>query len=233
MTRSPASFLASNTCSGRLRSKVTRLVMSTSVEIGRRPDRLQPALQPVGRGAVPEAAEMAADHDGAGAVGLGLVAVRPLDRAFVAAGDRVGLHGLQRAEARRRQIAGDAVHAQAIAAVGRHLDLDHRIVEAERLGRRRAGRGLGRQVDDAAMVVAQLQLAEGAQHAVALLAADLARLQASCPCPGCSCRSARRCPSCRCARWARRTRPAPVPLPVSTRHSRSRSALGCCTASTT
>ena len=140
-------------------------------------DRLQAALQPVGRGAVPEAAEMAADHDGAGAVGLGLVAVRPLDRTFVAAGDRVGLDRLQRAEARRRQIAGDAVHAQAIGAVGRHLDLDHRIVEAERLGRRRAGRGLGRQVDDAAMVVAQLQLAEGAQHAVALLAADLARLQ--------------------------------------------------------
>ena len=120
---------------------------------------------------------MAADHDGAGAVGRGLVAVRPLERAFVAAGDRVGFDGLQRAETRGRQIAGDAVHAQAIGAVGRYLDLDHRIVEAQRLGGRRAGRGLGRQVDDAAVVVAQLQLAEGAQHAVALLAADLARLQ--------------------------------------------------------
>ena len=36
---------------------------------------------------------------------------------------------------------------------------------------------LGRQVDDAAMVLAELQLAAGAQHAVAVLAADLARLE--------------------------------------------------------
>ena len=59
----------------------------------------------------------------------------------------------------RGEIAGDAVHAQAIGAVGRHLDLDHRIVEAQSLGRRCAGRGLGRQVDDAAMVVAELEFA--------------------------------------------------------------------------
>ena len=122
-------------------------------------DRLQPALQPVGRGAVLDAAEVAAEDDGAGAVGLGLVAVRPFDRAFVGAGDLVGLQRLQGAEPRRGEIAGDAVHAQAIGAVGRHLDLDHRIVEAQRLGRRRAGPGLGRQVDDAAMVVAELELA--------------------------------------------------------------------------
>ncbi len=66
-------------------------------------DRLQPALQPVGRGAVLDAAEVAADHDGAGAVGLGLVAVRPLDRALIGAGDLVRLHRLQRAERRPRR----------------------------------------------------------------------------------------------------------------------------------
>ena len=111
---------------------------------------------------------------GQAAVGSGIVTVRPLDRTLIAAGDLVGLDRPQGAEPRRREIAGDAVHAQAIGAVGRHLDVDHRIVEAQRLGRRRAGPGLGRQVDDAAMVLAQLQLARGTEHAVALLAADLA-----------------------------------------------------------
>ena len=45
--RSPASLSASNTCSGRPRSKVKKLVMSTSAEIGRSPIASQPILQPV------------------------------------------------------------------------------------------------------------------------------------------------------------------------------------------
>jgi hypothetical protein len=103
--------------------------------------------------------------------------VRPLDRALVGAGDLARVDRLQGAEARRGEVAGDAVHAQAIGAVGRHLDLDHRVVEAERLGGRHADDGVGGQVDDAAVVVAELQLAARAQHAVALLAADLAGLE--------------------------------------------------------
>ena len=48
--RSPVSFAASKTCSGRPRSSVMKLVMSTSAEIGRRPIGLQPVLQPCGHG---------------------------------------------------------------------------------------------------------------------------------------------------------------------------------------
>ena len=47
----------------------------------------------------------------------------------------------QPAEAGGREIAGDAGDAEAVAAVGRQLDLDHRTFEAERLGRRRADLG--------------------------------------------------------------------------------------------
>ena len=120
---------------------------------------------------------MAAHHDRAGAVGPGLVAVRPLDGARVRTLHAFGLDRLQRAEARGGEVARDAVHAEAIAAVGRHLDLDNRIVEAERLGGGDAGLRFGRQVDDAVMIVAELELAHRAEHAVALLAADLADLE--------------------------------------------------------
>ena len=97
-------------------------------------DRLQPALQPFGRGAVLDAAEMAADDDGAGAVGPAAAVARPLDRAVEGCqAILAACTGFSVPEARGGQIARDAMDAQAIGAVGRDLDVDHRIVEAERL----------------------------------------------------------------------------------------------------
>ena len=67
---------------------------------------------------------------------------------------------------------GDAARAQAVGPVRRHGDVDDRIVEAEGPGEGLAhGRILG-QLDDAGMVLAEPHLALGAQHAVAVLAAD-------------------------------------------------------------
>ncbi len=55
----PSTFFASKTCSGRPRSKVRKLVMSTSALIGRRPMLAQALLQPVGARAVLDAAHEA------------------------------------------------------------------------------------------------------------------------------------------------------------------------------
>ncbi len=72
------------------------------------------------------------------------------------------------------EVARDAVHAGAVGAVGREVDLDHRIVEPGPLRVAGADRRVGRQVDDALVVVGELQLELGHQHAAALDAADLA-----------------------------------------------------------
>ena len=92
---------------------------------------------------------------------------------------------------------------------------------------------IGGQLDDAVMILAQPHLALGAEHAVGFDAADHPGLELQRRCRECGCRPARRRPSCRCAHWARRRPPGPGPLPVSTRQTRRRSALGCCLASTT
>ena len=42
--------------------------------------------------------------------------------------------GFRVAEPGRREIAGDAAHAEAIGAVWRHLDVDDRVAEPEQLG---------------------------------------------------------------------------------------------------
>jgi len=84
----------------------------------------------------------------------------------------------------RREIAGDAVHAQAVGSVGRHLDLDRRIVEAQRLVCRRPGLGLGRQVDDAAMVVAQASSSREEQSMPLLSSPRILLALSSRPVPG-------------------------------------------------
>jgi hypothetical protein len=102
---------------------------------------------------------------------------RHLDRAFAITGDRLDLTTLERAEAGRREIAGDAMDAGGVGTVRRQVDLDDRVVEM-RVGREgRADRRISRQVDDAIMLIRQLKLALGAHHAVAFNAADLADRQ--------------------------------------------------------
>jgi hypothetical protein len=85
--------------------------------------------------------------------------------------------GLERAETGRRQIAGDAVDRGAVGPVRGEVDLDHRIVEA---GVRRVGladRRIRGQIDDALVVVRDLELRGGAEHAAAFDAADGADAQ--------------------------------------------------------
>ena len=62
-------------------------------------------------------------------------------------------------------------------AVRRQVDLDHRIVEAGPLRIVRADRRIVRQLDDALVIVGDLQLEFGDQHAAAFDAADGADLQ--------------------------------------------------------
>ena len=80
---------------------------------------------------------------------------------------------LQLAETGGGEIARDAAHAEAVGPVRRDGDLDHRIVKAERGGGGAADLGLRIELDDAAMLVGQLKLALGQQHAVRLDAPDL------------------------------------------------------------
>ncbi len=100
-----------------------------------------------------------------------------VDRALELAGHRVGGQRLERAIAGGGEIARDAVHAEAIAAVGRDRDVDHRIADAENGGCRLADPGIGRQFDDAVVILAEAQLARRAQHAGAFDAADDALLE--------------------------------------------------------
>ena len=62
------------------------------------------------------------------------------------------------------EIAGDAVHAGAVGAVRRQVDLDHGIAEAGPLRVVRTDRRIVRQVDDAFVVVGNLQLEIGRAH---------------------------------------------------------------------
>src|SRR5262245_42138102 len=72
------------------------------------------------------------------------------------------------------KIPGDAVDAGAIGPVRREIDLDHRIVEADQLGKFLADRRVRGELDDALVILRDLQLARRAQHAAALDPADLA-----------------------------------------------------------
>ncbi len=85
--------------------------------------------------------------------------------------------GLQGAEAGGREIAGDAAHAEAVGAIGRHFDLDDRIVEIAVLDEAHADRRVIGQFDDAVVIGAQAQLAGRAEHAVRGFAANDARFE--------------------------------------------------------
>jgi hypothetical protein len=81
----------------------------------------------------------------------------------------------QRRAGQRGHLAGDAVDAQAAAQVGRELEGEQRVVELQRL-RTSAHRRIGVQLQQAAVVLAELQFTRRAQHALAFHAAQLAQL---------------------------------------------------------
>ena len=141
---------------------------------GAQADGAQAVLQPGGRGAVADAADQAADEERAGLAGdVGGEIDR--DRAGEGAGDGDDGGGDERAEAAGGEVAGDAGDAEGVGAVGGDGDVDDR-VEGDDVDVAGADRRVGRELDDAVVLVGELHLALGEHHAVALDAADLADL---------------------------------------------------------
>ena len=132
-------------------------------------DCRQPLLQPVGRGAVlhalyqpqPEGRAQRRLHSIVTFTGQGKSALHRLYDAVLEGADGGGA-----------EIAGDAVDAGAVGPVGREIDLDHRLAERGIVSVAFPDRRVGRQIDDAVMVVGELQLGFRHQHAAAFDAAD-------------------------------------------------------------
>ncbi|CUJ54402.1 Uncharacterised protein [Achromobacter xylosoxidans] len=87
-------------------------------------------------------------------------------------------HGLggrhrQRRAGQRGHFARHAQDRQAVGAVGRHLQREERVVQVQRFADRLARRHIGRQLQQAGMVLRQAQFARRAQHARRLHAAHL------------------------------------------------------------
>ena len=143
-------------------------------------DSHEPRLQPSGARPVLDATDQTAGKERAA---LGLEARIYLDRHRTgeAPRHRLDFERFQHTQTPRRQIARNAAHAQRIGTVRGDLDVDHRI---DRLGAM-LGQPVGepladlavRELDDAVMLVAQLQLAFRTHHPVAFHAADLADAQ--------------------------------------------------------
>ncbi len=137
------------------------------------PDRDQPLLQPIRRRAVLDATyetqrEGRAQRRRRAEIELNLHRGRKL--AF----DLLDRLVLELAHVGCREIAGDAVHAGAIGPVRREVDLDQRIVELGPLRKACPDRRVSRQLDDAVVIVGDLQLGFRDQHAPAFDVADLA-----------------------------------------------------------
>ena len=229
VSTSPVSFATSNTCSGRPRSMVKKLVMSTSALIGRRPIEVSRSCSHCGLGPL-RRLRMVRPRIQGQASGQSICQRGPPSERRR---DLGRLPRLQRADAGGGQVARDAADREAVAAVRRDADIDHRIVEPGPLRVGHADRRILGQIDDAGVVVAEAHLACGQQHAGTAHAADFADLQRDAGARDEAAGRRRTRPSCRCAHSARRRRRTTVPSPVSTVQTRSRSAFGCCTASTT
>ena len=148
--------------------------MSTSALIGRSPIAVEPPLQPFRRRAVLDAAHQP-QREAAAERGRRAEVERHLHRAGKRRRPPASIgRVLELAHVGGREIARDAVHAGAVGPVGRELDLDHRVVEPRPFGVALADRRVGRQVDDAVVIVGELQLELRHQHAAALDAADVA-----------------------------------------------------------
>ena len=89
----------------------------------------------------------------------------------------LGRPRLQRADARRGEIARNAAHGKAIAAVRCHADIDHRVVEPGPVRVGHADRRIVRKIDYTGMVLAQSHFACGEQHPRAAHAADFSDFQ--------------------------------------------------------
>ena len=80
--------------------------------------------------------------------------------------------GLDRSEAGGGEIAGDARDAHGVGPVRRQVDVDQRIVEAGPCGVGHADRRIGRQVEDAVVILGEFEFGGGAEHAVRVNSAN-------------------------------------------------------------
>ena len=87
------------------------------------------------------------------------------DRAGEDAGDRRDNAAFERPEPGRRKVARDAENSRRVGAVGRQVDIDHRLVQPGPGGIGHADRRIVGQLHDAVRLVRQFQLRRRAQHA--------------------------------------------------------------------
>ena len=139
--------------------------------------RKQPLLQPGRARPVGHAAHQAPHEQRTGVGMLGRKLELDRNLALDRAGHGSAVEILEAAQTGRGEVAGNAVHAQAVGPVRSDLDLDHRVVQPQHTGKRRAKRRVVGQFDDAVVIVREPHFAFRAQHAVAFDAADLAPLE--------------------------------------------------------
>ncbi len=135
-------------------------------------DGLQALLYPVWRRTILHANNDGARKDRAGFRRLEL----DLDRTGLGAGHLFHFDMQEAPCPGRREVPRDALHAQPVRTVRCHFEINDRIAQAERLGRRHPEREGVVKIGDAVMVLTRLDLLGGAHHAIALDAADLAWL---------------------------------------------------------
>ncbi len=162
--------------------------MSTSAEIGRSPMAMSRSASHARARPVGDAADDPAEEERAGRLvrsgemhgdGTGEAPRHRVGCEFLAAASCVPAvsQRLEPSQPGGGEVAGDAAHAEAIGAVRRHLDVEHGIVEPDRLGEGLADGEPGGQLDDAFAILGQAQLVARAQHAVRGDAADRAGLE--------------------------------------------------------
>ncbi len=134
-------------------------------------DGLQALLHPLRRRTIRHA-----DNYGSGEHRTSLGRVQPdLDGAFLGANDLLDVRVQEAPCPGRGQVTGDALHAQPVRPIWRYFEVDHRVIQTERIGNWRPKRNGIIQISDAVMVLTRFNLLGGAHHAMALDAADLAR----------------------------------------------------------
>ena len=180
------------------------------------PDRLEPPLQPLGTGPVGHAADRpAARRRGSPS---------PARRSTFGSGSklpsiacisiRLVKYRPSPAAARSRAMPSTPMQSGRL---GVTATSNTGIVEPGIIGEVRADRRVGGKLDDPVMLLAELQLADRAHHAVAFDAADRRDLQRHVAARDIGARRAEHADHARRGRWARRTPPAPGPSPASTR----------------
>ena len=142
-----------------------------------KPRRQKFLLEPSRAFDVFHAADSAPDEMRAGIRILLAEIKRYADRTIEGALHRCRHQRLECPHARRLQVPGDAVNAEAIAAVGGDGDIDDGIAKTQRVGGGAAQWCVGFEFDDARMIVAELQLQRRTHHARRLNPPDLGLLE--------------------------------------------------------